>query len=322
MERTPLIGNLIRSNQHDEEGQASIGDHPIFLRAAHSPWRFLGQKALGIIRGLVLAYMIATTFLLINYKTKHQKDEHSYWRIPFQFSTVTWFLLLLYHILVFSWTITHKHWPDIDADDTRWTSRLLRLMSPPEQRRDSRRPFYFSLFYTVTHVFALMNVSHYWTVLVPNGHDHWPSKGGNGGGSGGGGSGFFVIFDDCDKNPLKDVVPRGWFPIFCLFNLYVFPAIITLLETTVLNSIRRPEPVPSHLLGTVLSAALYLVYGALGAKATGHSPFFWMDEEELGSNKKVAGYYALFILLALAKFSFLHGLIGMRESVSEGAHSE
>lgn len=266
-----------------------------------------------------MAYMIVTASMLINYKAKHQVDDHSRWRIPFQFSTVTWFLLLLYHIMVFCWTITHMHWPDIDAYDTRWKSRVLRFMSPPEQRPDSRRHFYFSLFYTVTHVFALMNVTHYWTVLVPNGHDHWPSKGGD---SGGEDSGFFVVFDDCDKNPLKGVMPSGWFPIFCLFNLYVFPAIITLLETTVLNSIRRPEPVPSHLLGTVLSVVLYLVYGALGAKATGHSPFFWMDDEELGGNDKVAGSCALFILLSLAKFSLLHGLIGMRESVSEGSHSE
>jgi hypothetical protein len=45
--------------------------------------------------------MIVTASMLINYKAKHQVDDHSRWRIPFQFSTVTWFLLLLYHIMVF-----------------------------------------------------------------------------------------------------------------------------------------------------------------------------------------------------------------------------
>lgn len=193
--------------------------------------------------------------MLSNYKIKHREDDHSAWRIPFQFSTVTWLLLLLYHIIVFvcreriscipqyptdvrvqSWTFTHLQSPDIDADDTRWKSRVLRFMSPPEERPGSRRGFYFSLFYMVTHIFALMNFVNYAAVLVPNGHDHWPSKGG-------GSSGFFMISDDCDcdKNPFKGVLPEGWYPIFCLFNLYAFPVIITLIEATVLNSIRPSE---------------------------------------------------------------------------------
>ncbi|KUI54497.1 hypothetical protein VP1G_01907 [Cytospora mali] len=303
MERTPLLGNLVRSSQHDEEGQVSAGDHPIFLRAAHSPWQSLNQNALSYIRGVVLAYIVVTSGMLIDYKICHRKDEHSNWRIPFEFSTVTWFLLLLYHTMVFSWTLTHMHWPDIDANDTRWKSRLLRFMSPPEQRPGSRRRFYFSLFYSVTHAFSLLNVVNYWAVLG-------------------------ITFE-------------GWFPAFCLFNLYVFPAVITLIETTVLNSVRRPEvgvgspgllaeiadmslpqPVPSHLFGTMLFAALYLAYGGLGAKATGHVPFFWMDEDEVGSTEKVAGYCIGFIVLSAAMFSMLYGLIGMRETVSGRAHSD
>lgn len=145
-----------------------------------------------------------------------------------------------------SWTITHMHWPDIAANDTRWESRLLRFMSPPEQRPDSRRRFYFSLFYTVTHVFALLNVVHYWAVLVPNGHKHWPHKGigggiGGGGGGSSDGSGFVVFESTGHKNPFDEITSQGWFPIFSLFNLYVFPAIATVVEATSLNSMRRPE---------------------------------------------------------------------------------
>lgn len=39
--------------------------------------------------------------MLIDYKIKHREDEHTNWRIAFQFSTVTWLLLIIYHILVF-----------------------------------------------------------------------------------------------------------------------------------------------------------------------------------------------------------------------------
>ncbi|KAJ4385546.1 hypothetical protein N0V93_009975 [Gnomoniopsis smithogilvyi] len=309
LERTPLIGS---GRRDDEERQAPASDHPIFLRAAHSPWRPLNQNALGYIRGGLLAYLIASGGMLLDYKIKHREDEHTNWRIPFQFSTVTWVLLIIYHILVFSWTITHMHWPDIDPGDGRWESKLLRFMSPPEQTADSRKRFYFSLFYTVTHVFALLNVFIYWTLQVPSGHAHWPGNGGDGGGD----AGFFVIVDDGDSKlpPFKDIFGGGWFPAFSIFNTHVFPAIATVIESLFLNSMRRQEPVPSHLFGTMAAAALYLGYGAIGKLATGHNPFWWMDEGLAGSKEKVAGYCTGFVSLAAAMFSTLYGLIGMREN--------
>lgn len=131
------------------------------------------------------------------------------------------------------------HWPETDPNDTRWESRLIRFMSPPEQTADSRGRFYFSLFYTVAHVFALMNVMIYWTIQVPNGHAHWPS----GDGGDGGDEGFFIIIDDGDSKfpPFKDVFSEGWFKPFCLFNLYVFPSLLTVIESVFLNSMRRQE---------------------------------------------------------------------------------
>lgn len=134
------------------------------------------------------------------------------------------------------------HWPDVDPNDSRWESKLIRFMSPPEQTSDSRKRFYFSLFYTVTHVFALLLVMTYWAIQVPNGHAHWrPGDGGHGGH--GGDTGFFVIFDDKDSKfpPFKDVFSEGWFKPFCLFNLYVFPSIVTVIESVFLNSMRRQE---------------------------------------------------------------------------------
>lgn len=145
------------------------------------------------------------------------------------------------------------HWPDIDPNDDRWESRLLRFMSPPEQTADSRKRFYFSLFYTVTHVFALMNVFLYWTVQVPSGHAHWPSGDGSDGGDDT--DSFrrarFVVMDGDENDgsaypPFKDIFQDGWFPAFCLFNLFVFPAILTVIESVGLNSMRRQEASLSH----------------------------------------------------------------------------
>lgn len=43
------------------------------------------------------------------------------------------------------------------------------------------------------------------------------------------------------------------------------------------------------------SAGLYLAYGAVGKMSTGHNPFFWMDEDIVGSKEKVAGYCTGFV---------------------------
>lgn len=107
-------------------------------------------------------------------------------------------------------------------------------MSPPEQTAESRSRFYFSLFHTVTHVFALMVVVIYWAVEVPNGHSHWPSGGGNGGSD----EGFLVI---ADIPPITDIIAGGWFPALSIFTAYVFPALATIIESLFLNSMRRQE---------------------------------------------------------------------------------
>ena len=73
-----------------------------------------------------------------------------------------------------SWTFTHLYYPDIEENDNRWESKILRVMSPPTQTAHSRKRFYFSLFYTAVHVFTFMNTLIYWTVLVPQEHGHLP----------------------------------------------------------------------------------------------------------------------------------------------------
>ena len=128
------------------------------------------------VRGTVLAYVMATFGMTTHFKlAKH--DEHSGWRLIFQFSTITWALMVAYHVVVFSWTLTHLHWPDVDPNDQTWEAKLLRLMQPPQQRSGySRGRFYFSLFYTLVHVYSFMLIVIYWTVLVPNGHGHLPKR--------------------------------------------------------------------------------------------------------------------------------------------------
>ena len=100
-ERTPLID---RSGLPLPIGSSQVQDHPIFLRACHSPWPWLGQSGLVYIRGLILAYLTALSGMLLDYKIKYEygeDEEKTAWCTLFEFSTVAFVLLWLYHFIVF-----------------------------------------------------------------------------------------------------------------------------------------------------------------------------------------------------------------------------
>lgn len=85
------------------------------------------------------------------------------------------------------WSYTHLFYPDLDEEDNTWETALLRKMSPPEQTITSRNRFYFSLFYTASHVFTFINTFVFWAFVVPKGHGDLPRDRQRGGGGTSGG---------------------------------------------------------------------------------------------------------------------------------------
>ena len=53
-----------------------------------------------------------------------------------------------------------------------------------------------------------------------------------------------------------------------------------------------------HFLGLVFNSGLYLAWAAVGKALTGTSPFFWLDEAEVGSKEAVTAYCIGFVCLA------------------------
>lgn len=74
------------------------GSQPIYLRACHSPWSLISQNVLAFIRLVFAGYLSTVLGFAVKYKLE-QVDEHTKWRIPFQFSTVSFVLLWAYHNL-------------------------------------------------------------------------------------------------------------------------------------------------------------------------------------------------------------------------------
>ncbi|KAH8911587.1 hypothetical protein BR93DRAFT_965368 [Coniochaeta sp. PMI_546] len=281
-----------------------VREHSIFLRVCHSPWTWIPQATLTKARGLVAVYLTALWPILINLKLRHD-EAHGPWLLAFDFSMLSYLLLWLYHVIVFCWTNTHCRWAEIDEGVDSWQARLLRAMSPPVQRPDDCKRFWFSVFYTTTQVFALINVLVYWAVLVPHGQGD-----------------FFRLPDGSQRARLTDnvgvskIFDKAWFESFWICNLWGFTALIVFIEAMFLNNVKRQAPVIGHILGLMSLLAAYLGWAAVGKLVTGYSPYFFLDADVVGSRLRIALNSAGFVALGPLVFALLYGLIGLREKTT------
>ncbi|KAI0803939.1 hypothetical protein GGR55DRAFT_682078 [Xylaria sp. FL0064] len=307
---TPLLSQSSR-----EQTPAPQGDsHPITLRACHSPWRIINQKLLFSIRSILASYLTSVAGVALKYKLENN-DDHSGWRIPFQFSTVAFVMQWIYHLLTLTWTGVHTFQPsnqdpDDEPQDSSMQARFVRFFSPPQQASAIER-IGFSMFYTISHVFTLLNTLLYWTVLVPAGHGgfrapEFPSHRHSPGNS------TSILYD-----PNKGLFEEDDIKAFSILNIWTITAIIAFVEILFLNSIRRQRPVLGHVAGTMVASGLYLAWAGIGKLATGHWGLFFLDPELMGNSTGASTAAAAgFIAVAPFVFTYVYGLIAMRESIT------
>ncbi|UKZ80309.1 hypothetical protein TrVFT333_008067 [Trichoderma virens FT-333] len=296
MDSTPLL-----AGSNGLAGPALLQDHPVFLRASHSPWCFIPQNVLVFFRGLILAYLIAAAILVLNYETTQATTETNV-RLFFDFAIISGALVLLYFLITFSWTFTHLYYPDADEIDGGIEWWVVSLMSLPRNLASLRKQFYFTLFYFTTVVFSFMNTAIYWFITRP--HDLENNDDGNDGR-------LFAVA----AAPFSDLFGQGWLKAFAIVNLYGITSIIMVIEILFLNSIKRPFTIGAYIFALVVLAGLYLGWAIIGHAATGVYPFFWLDEAEVGSQEAVTAYCIGFVLLAPIMFIFMQGFVGVRETL-------
>ncbi|OIW28231.1 hypothetical protein CONLIGDRAFT_681207 [Coniochaeta ligniaria NRRL 30616] len=277
---TPLLAGV-------QELPPPTGYLPTFLRVCHSPWTWISQATLIQSRGLIVAYLTALWPILINLNLRLE-DGHSRWSLAFDFSVLSYLLLWIYHVIVFA---------EIDEDDDSWQARLLRAMSPPVQRPGDHKSFWFSLFYTTTQAFALISALVYWAVLVPQGY------------------GYSLGLTKSPFGALK-LFDESWFRSFWILNIWGVTVLIVFVEIMLLNNVKRQVPVLGHVFGLMALLAAYVGWAAVGKRVTGHSPYFFLDPDVVGSSGWIALYSAGFVALGPLVFTLLYGLIGMREKAT------
>ncbi|KAG5989613.1 hypothetical protein E4U43_004469 [Claviceps pusilla] len=290
-------------------------DHPVFLRASHSAWRWIDQKALVILRGAVLAYLAAAVSMTGHYKMTEETGKSGLSNL-FDFSMISSAMVFVYHLITFSWTYTHLYHPEPAEVEGRVERFIVKAMSLPQNMGSQRKQFYFNLFYSATTVFSFMNSTIYW--FITRQHD----------------AGAAANFVDSAVNitsmasamnmpdaPFSDLLGEGWFKAFIMIHLHAANSLLMSVEMLCFNSIKRPLSVGSHMLGLMALSGLYLAWAAIGKSVTGEAPFFWMDEAQVGSKEAVSLYSIGFVLLAPMMYTLMQGFIGIRESLVRPRHS-
>ncbi|KAG6030400.1 hypothetical protein E4U41_000105 [Claviceps citrina] len=300
MSSTPLLGG---SNL---PSPVMMQDHPVFLRASHSAWEWIDQKALVILRGVFVAYMMVTAFMTGHYKMTEETEGSGLSNL-FDFPTISSVMVLIYHVITFSWTYTHLYHPEPDDVEGRVKRFIIKAMSLPRNMGSQRKQFYFDLFYNATTVFCFMNSTIYWFITRQHGA----------------GAAMEAVGPKVVANvasaiklpdaPFSDLLGGGWFKPFIMVNLHGVNSFIMAVEMFFFNSIKSPLSVGSHMLSLMGLSGAYLGWGVVGKSVTGEYPFFWMDEAQMGSKEAVSLCCIGFVLLAPLMYILMHGFVGIRE---------
>ncbi|KAI2472687.1 hypothetical protein F4781DRAFT_428107 [Annulohypoxylon bovei var. microspora] len=294
--------------------------HPIYLRACHSSWSIIDQRLLLLLRLIFAGYLSAVFGVSLKYKIDNVDDKHTPWRIPFQFSTVSFCVQWAWHLQVTLWTVMHLIFPkaiEINPDECQghqFRAHILRCLSPPNKARCPIRRFCFSMYYTIAHIFPFMNTLIYWGCLVPAGHGgfkppHMPHHHGN----------------PCGNSTIK-YPDKGLFELepidsFSIINVWSITSIIALIEICFLNSIRRQTPITGHTVGVMFCSGAYLAWAVIGKLLTGHAGLFFLDSDIMSEMPgAIIATCIVFIAVSPGVFSYMYGLVAMRETITAIHH--
>ncbi|KAI0882965.1 uncharacterized protein GGS22DRAFT_169168 [Annulohypoxylon maeteangense] len=203
---------------------------------------------------------------------------------------------------------------EINPDDChghQFRAHILRCLSPPNKACCPIRRFFFSMFYTIAHVFPFMNTLIYWGCLVPSGHGgfkppHMPHS-----------HTGYPCGNSTAKFPDKGLFELEPIDSFSIINVWSITSIIALIEISFLNSIRRQTPITAHIAGVMFCSGAYLGWAGLGKLITGHSGLFFLDPEIMHEMPEaIVATCIAFVAVSPGVFSYVYGLIAMRETIT------
>ncbi|TQS35031.1 hypothetical protein Golomagni_04560 [Golovinomyces magnicellulatus] len=256
-------------------------DQSIFLRICHSPWKFLEQRTVIGLRGLIVFYLLISFITNICLEVSHSKSGCYF------MSRLPWLVIKgLIHMIILMlnntqiWTAMHLYVPYKRNQASSAAESVKRFLSPPAHNPRSTQSIGFSIFYTAANTFPYVSTFIFWAVLVPSGRS-------------------FI-------SPLYD--QKLSVQLF-IISYSVISCLISYVEVFFLNCVRRQDPIYIHVIALTLLSWLYLVWAYLGYYLIGTYVWYFMDTKEVGSPLLLAAFFLYTILVIFCKYLILKNLL-------------
>ncbi|QSZ29021.1 hypothetical protein DSL72_003531 [Monilinia vaccinii-corymbosi] len=267
-------------------GSNRKNDHPIFLRACHSPWLSITQKLLVFLRAVLAAYLVISFLVILDYELEVKKIG---WFAAFKLSNIVFGLQALYACVTFTWTFMHLYYPhNNDNSYSSVSGGVRKLLSPSRRNTNSNEKYSFSVFHWASLTFPHLVTFIHWVVLVPRNEISIPSG---------------AIFDDK-------------LATFYIFNKFGFNSVLAFIELFILSSIKRSDTIWSHAFAIAFLILLYVGWAAIGNALFCKYSYFFLDHEKIGWEYYWASVVGM-VFLAEIFYVFVHAITGVRESMTK-----
>ncbi|ESZ92538.1 hypothetical protein SBOR_7064 [Sclerotinia borealis F-4128] len=267
-------------------GSNKKNDHPIFLRACHSPWLGVSQKSLVFLRGIIAAYLLVSSYVILHYELEINKHG---WLVVFNLSNIVYGLQTLYAWIAFIWTFMHLYYPhNNDNNSSSFSTHTRKFLSPSRRNSNTNEKYFFSVFHWVVLAFPHLVTFIHWVVIVPRNETSIPTD---------------EIFHDK-------------LTTYFIFSKYCINSIIALIELFLLSSIKRSDPAWNHVVAVAVLLLAYVGWASIGKIVVGRYTYFFLDHEKTGWEYYWASIVG-FVIVGELFFVFVYSLTGVRESMTK-----
>ncbi|PHH68041.1 hypothetical protein CDD82_891 [Ophiocordyceps australis] len=245
--------------------------------------------------------------MIAHYKM-HEESAAGPLRHAFSFTSIMRGMVVAYHVIVFFWTVTHLHYPEVGETGSGFGNKMIRAVSLPRNMASRSKQNAFTMLYSAATTFSFMDTAMYW--LITRHHDM--AKGDATMAASLQLEMPLIVPDP----PFGDFAGAGWYKPFVMMNMHGGTSLLMIMEMLLMNSIKRPHGLAAHFLGLIVLCVMYLGWAKFGRWVTGHHAYFWLDKDEVGSQQAVLMYSTGFVSMAPLMYTLMHGLTAIREGLT------